>query len=84
MSGCVRVGGLQVAKVLYDFVQNEALPGTGVDPEKFWSGAESVITDLAPKNKTLVGVRDEIQGKVDAWHGEHAGPDYDKAEYKAF
>ncbi|OZD17993.1 malate synthase G [Rhodococcus sp. 06-156-3C] len=84
MTHRVRVGGLQVAKVLYDFVQNEALPGTGVDPEKFWSGAESVITDLAPKNKTLLGVRDEIQGKVDAWHGEHAGPDYDKAAYKAF
>ncbi|MGB3369929.1 MAG: malate synthase G [Rhodococcus sp. (in: high G+C Gram-positive bacteria)] len=79
-----RVGGLQVAKVLYDFVQNEALPGTGVDPEQFWTGVESVITDLAPKNKALLAVRDEIQGKVDAWHGEHAGANYDRAAYKAF
>ncbi|MGB7236681.1 MAG: malate synthase G [Rhodococcus sp. (in: high G+C Gram-positive bacteria)] len=84
MTDRVRVGGLRVAKVLYDFAANEALPGTGVDPEQFWSGAESVITDLAPKNKTLLGVRDEIQGKVDAWHREHAGPGYDKAAYKAF
>lgn len=52
--------------------------------QQFWIGAEAVITDLAPKNKALLAVRDEIQGKVDAWHGEHAGPDYDKAAYKAF
>ncbi|NIL75543.1 Malate synthase G [Rhodococcus sp. B10] len=78
------VGGLQVAEVLYDFVQNEALPGTGVDADKFWAGAEAVITDLAPKNKALLAVRDEIQGKVDAWHGEHAGPNYDRAAYKTF
>ncbi|MGA9873761.1 MAG: malate synthase G, partial [Rhodococcus sp. (in: high G+C Gram-positive bacteria)] len=79
-----RVGGLQVAKVLYDFVANEALPGTGVDSDQFWGGVESVITDLAPKNKALLAVREEIQGKVDAWHGEHAGPEYDRAAYKAF
>nr|WP_296766347.1 malate synthase G [Rhodococcus sp. (in: high G+C Gram-positive bacteria)] len=84
MTERIRVGGLQVAKVLYDFVSNEALPGTGVDAEQFWSGAEAVITDLGPKNKALLAVRDEIQGKVDAWHGEHAGPDYDRAAYKAF
>ncbi|MFC8182353.1 malate synthase G [Rhodococcus sp. NPDC057297] len=84
MTDRVSVGGLQVAQVLYDFVQNEALPGTGVDSEKFWSGVEAVITDLAPKNKALLGVRDEIQGKVDAWHGEHAGPNYDRSAYTAF
>ena len=84
MTDRVSVGGLQVAQVLYDFVQNEALPGTGVDSEKFWSGVEAVITDLAPKNKALLGVRDEIQGKVDAWHGEHAGANYDRSAYTAF
>ncbi|OZC89707.1 malate synthase G [Rhodococcus sp. 06-418-1B] len=84
MTDRVSVGGLQVAQVLYDFVQNEALPGTGVDSAKFWSGVEAVITDLAPKNKALLGVRDEIQGKVDAWHGEHAGPNYDRSAYTAF
>ncbi len=84
MTERVRVGGLQVAKVLYDFVQNEALPGTGVQSEAFWSGTEDVITDLSPKNKALLAVREEIQGKVDAWHGEHAGIDYDRAAYKSF
>ncbi|MET4050185.1 MULTISPECIES: malate synthase G [unclassified Rhodococcus (in: high G+C Gram-positive bacteria)] len=84
MTERVRVGGLQVAKVLYDFVQNEALPGTGVQSDAFWSGAEAVISDLSPKNKALLDVREEIQGKVDAWHGEHAGIDYDRAAYKSF
>lgn len=84
MTERVRVGGLQVAKVLYDFVQNEALPGTGVQSESFWSGAEAVITDLSPKNKALLAVREEIQGKVDAWHGEHAGNGYNRAAYKSF
>ncbi|TFI41095.1 malate synthase G [Rhodococcus sp. 1R11] len=84
MTDRVQAGGLQVAKVLFDFVEKEALPGTDVDSETFWAGAASVIADLAPKNKALLAVRDEIQGKVDAWHGEHAGADYDRAAYKAF
>lgn len=82
MSDRVQVAGLQVAKALFDFVETEALPGTGLDSDAFWAGAASVITDLAPKNKTLLAVRDEIQGKVDAWHGEHAGPEYDRTAYK--
>ncbi|MDI9896394.1 MULTISPECIES: malate synthase G [Nocardiaceae] len=84
MTDRVQAGGLQVAKVLFDFVEKEALPGTDVDSDAFWAGAASVIADLAPKNKSLLAVRDEIQGKVDAWHGEHAGPNYDRAAYKAF
>ncbi|MSX07418.1 MAG: malate synthase G, partial [Actinobacteria bacterium] len=84
MTDRVQAGGLQVAKVLFDFVEKEALPGTDVDSEAFWAGAASVIADLAPKNKALLAVRDEIQGKVDAWHGEHAGADYDRAAYKTF
>ncbi|MEO7078721.1 MAG: malate synthase G, partial [Rhodococcus sp. (in: high G+C Gram-positive bacteria)] len=55
-----------------------------VQSEAFWSGAEAVITDLSPKNKALLAVREEIQGKVDAWHGEHSGIDYDRAAYKSF
>ena len=84
MAERVQVGGLQVAKVLYDFVQNEAIPGTGVDADAFWAGAEQVINDLAPRNRELLAKRDEIQGKVDAWHSEHPGTGYDAAAYKAF
>ncbi|GAA4673370.1 malate synthase G [Gordonia humi] len=82
MSDRVTVNGLQVAEVLYDFVNNQALPGTGVDAEKFWAGAAAVINDLAPRNRELLAVRDDFQTKIDAWHRDHADADF--AEYKAF
>ncbi|MFG3619933.1 malate synthase G [Nocardia sp. NPDC047654] len=84
MTERIQVGGLQVARVLHEFVENEALPGSGVDSAAFWAGAEQVINDLAPRNRALLAERDEIQGKVDAWHAEHPGVNYDKAAYKNF
>ena len=84
MTERIQVGGLQVAKVLHDFVENEALPGSGVDSAAFWTGAESLINDLAPRNRALLTERDEIQGKLDAWHAENPGTGYDKAAYKKF
>ena len=84
MTERVQVGGLQVATVLYDFVNNEALPGTGVDADTFWAGAVKVIGDLAPKNKALLAKRDDLQAKVDGWHRERAGQPHDAAAYKAF
>ncbi|MEU1960320.1 malate synthase G [Nocardia sp. NPDC019255] len=84
MTERIQVGGLQVARVLHEFVENEALPGSGVDSAAFWAGAEQVINDLAPRNRALLAERDEIQGKVDAWHAEHPGANYDKAAYKNF
>ncbi|OZG27258.1 malate synthase G [Williamsia sp. 1138] len=80
-------GGLQVASVLYDFINNEALPGTGVEQDAFWAGAAAVINDLAPRNRELLAIRDDIQAKIDAWHRDHPsnGPaDFDHAAYKAF
>ncbi|MFI9402986.1 malate synthase G [Nocardia sp. NPDC052316] len=84
MTERIQVGGLQVASVLHEFIENQALPGTGVDSAAFWAGAEQVINDLAPRNRALLAERDEIQGKVDAWHAEHPGANYDKAAYKSF
>ncbi|PXW34069.1 UNVERIFIED_CONTAM: malate synthase [Williamsia faeni] len=80
-------GGLQVASVLYDFINNEALPGTGVDQDAFWSGAAAVINDLSPRNAELLAVRDDLQAKIDQWHRDNkaATPaDFDAAAYKAF
>ncbi|MEU1981544.1 malate synthase G [Nocardia sp. NPDC019395] len=79
-----KVGGLEVATVLHDFVENEALPGTGVDSAAFWAGAERIITEFAPRNRALLTERDEIQDKLDAWHSEHPGANYDKSAYKQF
>ncbi|MBM3108210.1 malate synthase G [Pseudomonas sp. P66] len=84
MTEHVQVGGLQVAKVLFDFVNNEAIPGTGVNAEQFWVGAEKIINDLAPKNKALLAKRDALQAQIDAWHQARQGQAHDAVAYKAF
>ena len=84
MTERVQVGGLQVAKALYDFVNNEAIPGTGIAAEQFWAGAAAVIKDLAPKNRALLAKRDELQAQIDAWHQARKGQAHDAAAYKAF
>lgn len=84
MTEHVQVGGLQVAKVLYDFVNNEALPGTGLDVAGFWIGAEQLINELAPENKALLAKRDDLQAKIDAWHQSRAGQAHDASAYKSF
>ncbi|MCC6074108.1 malate synthase G [Pseudomonas sp. GCM10022188] len=84
MTERVQVGGLQVAKALYDFVTNEAIPGTGVSADQFWAGADRVIHDLAPKNRALLAKRDDLQAKIDAWHQARAGQGHDAVAYKAF
>ncbi|BBP61960.1 malate synthase G [Pseudomonas sp. St316] len=84
MTEHVQVGGLQVAKVLFDFVNNEAIPGTGLTADAFWAGADKVIHDLAPKNKALLAKRDDFQARIDAWHQARTGQAHDAVAYKAF
>ncbi|AZE63732.1 MULTISPECIES: malate synthase G [Pseudomonas fluorescens group] len=84
MTEHVQVGGLQVAKVLFDFVNNEAIPGTGITADQFWAGADKVIHDLAPKNKALLAKRDDFQARIDTWHQTHAGQAHNPVAYKAF
>ena len=66
MTDRVQVGSLQVAKVLHDFINQQAIPGTGVDATAFWAGFEALINDLAPKNKALLAKRDDLQAQIDA------------------
>ncbi len=84
MTERVQVGGLQVAKVLYDFVNEQAIPGTGIDADKFWEGAAQVFKDLAPKNRALLEKRDALQAKINEWHLARKGQPHDAAAYKAF
>ena len=84
MTEYVQVGDLRVAKVLFDFVQNEAIPGTGVDAAAFWAAADRLIHDLAPVNRALLVKRNELQARIDVWHQARAGQAHDAAEYKAF
>ncbi|XJZ25729.1 malate synthase G [Bacillota bacterium Lsc_1132] len=82
MTNYTKVGSLQVANELYEFVNSEALPGSNVDQQSFWTGLEALIKDLAPKNKELLALRDEIQKKINNWHLEHKKFDFD--QYKSF
>ncbi|KZY60982.1 malate synthase G [Oleiphilus sp. HI0071] len=84
MTERVQAAGLQVAKELFDFVNDKAIPGTGVDQEAFWSGFSAIANELAPRNRELLAKRDDIQAKIDAFHAERQGQDLDFAEYKAF
>ena len=83
MGEYVKVGNLQVAKLFYEFMNDEVLPGSEVNKEKFWKDFETLIADLTPKNKALLARRDEIQEKLNQWHKEHRG-NFDMEEYKAF
>jgi malate synthase len=80
----VDAGGLQVAKPLHDFVRQQALPGTGIDPAAFWSGFSAIIHDLAPANRALLQTRDAIQQSIDAWHKQNTARPTDRAAYRAF
>ena len=84
MTERVTVGNLRVAKVLHDFITNEALPGTGVDADSFWAGVDKVVTDLAPKNQDLLARRDDLQAQIDKWHRARVIGEFDAAGYKTF
>jgi malate synthase len=83
MADYVKAGTLQVATELYEFINSEVIPGSEVDQEQFWSGLGSLVKDLAPRNKELLKVRDEIQSKLNAWHRENS-ESFDFEKYKAF
>jgi malate synthase len=80
----VEVAGLKVAGALHAFMESEALPGTGVEPARFWSSFAAIVRDLAPENAALLKKRDELQAKIDAWHREHPARPVDLPAYTAF
>jgi malate synthase len=84
MSQPIVVDHLRVAPELKSFIDNEALPGTGVDPAAFWAGFSSLVTDLAPKNAALLKKRDDLQLAIDEWHKKNPGPILDMPAYRQF
>ena len=84
MTERVQIGGLQVAKVLYDLIAREVAPGTGIEPDQFWTALGAIVRDLGPRNKELLAKRDALQAKIDAWHLERKGQPHNHEEYKAF
>jgi malate synthase len=76
--------GLKVAPSLAQFIDEHALPGTGIDTQGFWSGVARIFTALSPENRALLKKRDELQASIDHWHEARRGQDFDQAEYQAF
>ncbi|MDQ8935402.1 malate synthase G [Acinetobacter rudis] len=81
MTERIQKGKLAIAKELYDFIENEALPGSGLDSNTYWKNFEQVVVDLSPKNKMLLAKREEIQAKIDEWHRNNT---FELQAYKAF
>ncbi|MDG1772820.1 MAG: malate synthase G [Oceanicoccus sp.] len=75
-------GGLQIADELFNLINNDIAPGTGIEPEQFWSALEQILNDLGPKNKALLDKRDQLQRQIDQWHQANGAGD--AAAYKAF
>jgi malate synthase len=80
----VAAADLKVARILKDFVDTEALPGTGLSPEPFWAGLSALIASFAPRNAALLAHRDHLQSLIDGWHAQHRGQPIDAAAYTAF
>nr|WP_295740843.1 malate synthase G [uncultured Acidocella sp.] len=78
------ISGLSVATVLYDFVNQEALPGTGLEQEAFWAGFAKLLKHFATTNAVLLGKRDEIQKKLDGWYRAQKGKPHDQGAYEAY
>ncbi|KAA0890971.1 malate synthase G [Pusillimonas sp. ANT_WB101] len=75
---------LKVATELFEFVEREALPGTGVASDAFWAGFDALIHDLTPRNRELLEHRDRLQAQLDTWYRSNPGPIADMAAYQAF
>lgn len=84
MSEYVSQNGIQIAQQLFDFVNERALPGTGVDRAKFWAGFADLLGTFSPRNAELLAKRQKLQAQIDAWHVDHKGQPIDQAEYQAF
>ena len=84
MTERVRVAGLQVDRVLYRFIAEEALPGSGVDEDRFWTGLAALVDDRSERNRALLLRRTELQARIDQWHRERRGRAHDAREYRSF
>ena len=80
----IEKGNLRVADALATFIEEEALPGTGLDAERFWADLDALVHDLTPRNRELLQRREQLQQQIDAWHKERRGQDHDAAAYKSF
>ena len=69
----IEKNSLKISSILFNFINNEVIPGTGIDSDKFWNSFEKTVHELAPINKKLIQKREDIQKKIDEWHKKNKG-----------
>ena len=79
-----KIHNLSVSNKLLNFVNEELLKDTNISSEKFWEGFDKVVHELAPKNKELLKIREDLQKKIDDWHIKNKGNEINLDEYKKF
>jgi malate synthase len=84
MTDRIQKSGLAVATALARFIDEQVLPGTGIEAEAFWAGAAGIFARFAPENAALLAKRDDLQARIDAWHEARAGQPIDGRAYQAF
>ena len=84
MTARIQVGGLQIAQALWQLVDSDICPGTGIDSATFWAKFEDIISEFSPVNVKLLEKRQQLQQQIDQWHIENPTKDFDPAQYKAF
>ena len=80
----ININNLSVDKNLLNFINDEVIPGTNINNEKFWKSFSEIVHSLAPKNKNLIQKREKIQKKIDDWHLSKKDSDFNKEEYIKF
>ncbi|WP_294923178.1 malate synthase G [uncultured Paracoccus sp.] len=80
----IEKAGLRVDQVLADFINQRALPGTGVEPRRFWEGFSALVHELGPRNGALLKKREELQSRLDGWHAANRGKPVDLTAYREF
>jgi malate synthase len=84
MTKTINRAGLTIATALYDFVETQALSGTGIDSDRFWQGFSDILARFTNENRALLEKRERLQAQLDDWHRTHPGPVTDMAAYQAF
>ena len=84
MTKRVSIANMQVAQSLYNFIESKVLPGTDINSKKFWLGFSSLVSELSPKNKSLLATRQHLQEEINQYHLAHQGENFEFSDYKAF
>jgi malate synthase len=80
----IAIENIKISKPLYDLVNQEIIPGTGINIDSFWSSLGAIVKDLEPKNRELLNKRTEIQNKIDTWHKNQNPKKFDIQKYKSY